>query len=95
MGFHPNSLGVVRYLYSTYSYRIVQVEDVAHLHEAVCAGLKSYGEAAAKPTRCATTQTIEKTVWDTVEVRKKVFYWKKVRVAGGKTKRVRKSNTSG
>lgn len=85
------TLGYVRYLYSTYTYRIVQVEDIAHLHEAVCLGLQQYGEAAAKPTRCATTQEIESTVYDTVPVKKKVFYWAKVKQRNGKTKRVRKS----
>lgn len=90
LGFDPSSLGVVRYLYSTYTYRIVAVEDIAHLNEAVCLGLKTFGEASTKPTRCPTTQTATRTVFETVRVKKKVRYWATVRV-NGMRKRVRKS----
>ena len=83
-------LGYVGYWYSPYTGRIVQVEDIVHLHESVCMGLKVFGEATAKPTRCATMQNVSKTVYDTVQVKKKVFYWTWVKTKNGK-KRVRKS----
>jgi hypothetical protein len=91
LGFSSSSVGVVRYLYSVYTGRIVAVEDIIHLHEAVCLPLQRFAEAQAKPTRCPSFQTVTRTVWETTQVRKKVWYWKRIRLKSGKSKRVRKS----
>ena len=90
-GFPSGALGLVGYSYNPYTGIIVATDDIAHLREAVCGWLQLFATQGQKATRCATTETVERTVWDTVRVKKKVWYWQKVNVKGGKTKRVRKS----
>jgi hypothetical protein len=91
LGLPSGALGVVRYLYNPYTGVIVATEDIGHIREAACGWTQLYGQSAVKPTRCATTETITKTVYDTVRVRKKVFYWVTVKTKKGKKKRIRKS----
>ena len=88
----PNVLGYVGVRYIVSTGRIVQGEDIIHLNgERVCGPLKAFAEAAQKPTKCTTLVDQERTVIDTVQVKKKVWYWQKITVKGGKTKRVHKS----
>lgn len=89
-GLGPNSLGVVRYLYNPYTGIIVATEDIAHIREAVCGWLQLFGQSSEKPTRCATTETVQRIVYDTVRVKKKVWYSVTVKTTKGK-KRLRKS----
>ena len=88
LGFNPNSVGVVRFLYNPYYNVITYSENIVHLAEPVCQGLKLFGEAGHKPTRCDTTQNVTRTVYDTVTSRKKQWYWKKIHLKNGHTKRV-------
>jgi hypothetical protein len=62
LGLPEDSLGAVRYLYDPYTMVIAATEDIIHLHESVCTGLQRFGEAAQKPTSCATYDTISGTV---------------------------------
>jgi hypothetical protein len=91
LGLPSGALGIVRFRYNVYTGVIVATEDIAHLREAVCGWTQVYGQASSKPTRCATVDTVTRTVYDTVRVKKKVWYWKKIRLRNGQTKRVRKS----
>jgi hypothetical protein len=89
LGLPQDTLGAVRYLYDPYSMVIAATEDVIHLTQPVCSGLQRFGEAAEKPTLCATFDTISRTVLESRRVSKKVWYWKRMKVKGGGTKRVR------
>jgi hypothetical protein len=90
LGLPSGALGVVRYRYNVYTGLIVSTEDVAHIREAVCGWTQAFGQSAQKPTRCTTVQSVDRTVYETVRVKKKVFYWKRVKTKTGK-KRVKKS----
>ena len=93
LGMSPTTLGYVAgAFYNVYTGVIVRTEDVIHLNgERVCMPLKAYGEAAQKVTKCGTTGTVTRTVFDNVQVKKKVFYWITVKTKTGKKKRIRKS----
>jgi hypothetical protein len=80
-GFDPARLvGFVGWYYSPFTNRVVRTEDIVHLHESVCLPLQKYAEASAKPTRCDTTQTVERVVTKTVKVKKRIRV--RVRVNG-------------
>jgi hypothetical protein len=91
LGLPSGALGVVRYLYNVYTGVIVATEDVAHIRESVCGWTQLFGQTPQKPTRCATVESVSRTVYDTVRVKKKVFYWMRTKLKNGHTKRVRKS----
>jgi hypothetical protein len=91
LGLPSGAAGVVLYQYNPSTGTIVWTEDIAHVREAQCGVLQRFGESAQKPTRCATTRTVTRTVYERVKVPKRVWYWKKVRLKNGHTKRVRKS----
>ena len=91
LGLPSGAAGVVRYQYNPSTGTIVWTEDIAHVREAQCGVLQRFGESAQKPTRCATTQTVTRTVYERVKVPKRVWSWKKVRLKNGHTKRIRKS----
>jgi hypothetical protein len=72
-GFDPARLvGFVGWYYNRFTLRIVQVEDIVHLHQDICLPLQAFAEASAKPTRCETTQTVERVVWKTIKVKKRI-----------------------
>jgi hypothetical protein len=91
LGLPDDALGAVRYVYDPYTMLIAATEDVIHLSQDVCSGLLRFGEAEQKPTSCATYDTISRTVFDTRRAPKKVWYWKRIKVKGGGTKRVRRA----
>ena len=70
---------------------IAATEDVIHLRESVCSELQRFGEAALKPTSCATYDSISRTVHVHRRVASRVWRWTKVTTKDGRTRRVRVS----